>query len=62
LVFNFGGMPTTARATIAGMPLRVLNRGNRRDSVFHKPGDYDAFVEAMIDACTRARVDLVKHG
>ena len=28
----------------------ALNRGNRREAVFHKPGDYDAFVEAMIDA------------
>jgi putative transposase len=24
----------------------VLNRDNCREAVFHKPGDYDAFVEA----------------
>jgi hypothetical protein len=29
--------------------------------VFHKPGDYDAFVEAMSDACTRVRVDLLGY-
>jgi putative transposase len=61
LVFNIGGMPTTARALVAGMSFHVLNRGNRRDPVFHKPGDYDAFVEAMTDACTRARVDLLGY-
>jgi putative transposase len=37
----------------------VLNRGNRRDTVFHKPGDYDAFVEAIDGACTRVPVDLL---
>jgi putative transposase len=61
LVFNIGGTPTTARASVAGMSFHVLNRGNRRDPVFHKPGDYDAFVEAMTDACTRARVDLLGY-
>ena len=34
----------------------VLNRSNRREAVFHKPGDYDALVEAIIDA--RARLPL----
>ncbi len=30
----------------------ALNRGNRREAVFHKDevGDYAAFVEAMVDA------------
>ncbi len=28
----------------------VLNRGNRREEVFHKPAEYDAFVTAMADA------------
>ena len=28
----------------------ALNRGNRREAVFHKAGDYDAFVEAMVDS------------
>jgi len=27
-----------------------LKRGNRREGVFHTPGDDDVFVEAMIDA------------
>ena len=39
----------------------ALNRGNRRETVFHKPGDYDAFVDAMIDACARVPVDLLGY-
>jgi hypothetical protein len=30
-----------------------LNRDNRREAVFHKPGEYDAFVVAVIDASQR---------
>jgi putative transposase len=40
------------------MIYHTLNRGNRRETVFHKPADYDAFVEAMIDARRRIPVDL----
>jgi hypothetical protein len=36
-------MPRTARASVAGMWYHALNRGNRRETVSHKPADYDAF-------------------
>jgi putative transposase len=39
----------------------VLNRGNRREAVFHKPGDYDAFVEAIGDSCARLPLDLLGY-
>jgi len=39
----------------------VLNRGNRREAVFHKPGDYDAFVEAVIDARARLPRDILGY-
>jgi hypothetical protein len=55
IVFNIGDIPRTARVSVAGMWYHVLNRGNRREPVFHKPGDHDAFVEAMTDAGTRVR-------
>jgi hypothetical protein len=55
MVFNIGDIPRTARVSVAGMWYHVLNRGNRREPVFHKPGDHDAFVEAMTDAGTRVR-------
>jgi Transposase IS200 like len=35
--------------------------GSRRDAVFRKPGDYDAFVEAMIGARARLPVDLLGY-
>ena len=54
-------MPRTARASVGGMWYHALNRGNRREAVFHKPGDYDAFVEAMIDACARLPLDLLAY-
>jgi putative transposase len=34
-------MPRTARASVGGLWYHVLNRGNRRAEVFHKPWDYD---------------------
>lgn len=37
----------------------VLNRGNRRDTVFHKPADFDAFVEAMRDGQARRPADVL---
>jgi putative transposase len=52
-------MPRTARASVAGMWYHVLNRGNRRETVFHKPADYDAFVKAMAGATARLPLDLL---
>ena len=39
-------MPRTERAPVVGMIYHAPNRGNRRAAVFHKPADYDPFVEA----------------
>jgi putative transposase len=46
-------MPRTARASVGNMCYHVLNRGNARGTVFHKDGDYDAFVELMAQANER---------
>jgi len=40
-------MPRTARIAPGGMIFHVLNRGNGRDTIFEKPGDYAAFEKAM---------------
>ena len=42
-------MPRTARAAAGGVVYHVLNRGNGRQRLFHKPGDYDAFVSLLAD-------------
>ena len=46
---------------MGGLWYHVLNRGNRREPVFHKPGDYDAFVEAILDARARLPLDLLGY-
>ena len=46
-------MPRTARAAVGGLCYHVLNRGNGRAEVFHKPEDYDAFVELFAEANER---------
>ena len=52
-------MPRTKRAAAGGMVYHVLNRGNGRTEVFRKPGDYQAFVDLLILAKTKANVELV---
>ena len=54
-------MPRTARASVGGLCYHALNRGNRRDTVFHKAGDYDAFLGAMADATTRTPMDVLGY-
>ena len=46
-------MPRTARASAADYCYHVLNRGNGRAEVFHKPEDYYAFAEAIAQASAR---------
>ena len=47
-------MPQTPRSCSAGYTYHVLNRGNARATVFHKPDDYDAFLDLMAESsvCT----------
>jgi len=47
-------MPRTARAVEGGMIYHVLNRGNGRMRIFHKPADFQAFIELLIQARTDA--------
>jgi putative transposase len=54
-------MPRTARACIAGYTYHVLNRGNARSQVFHKQGDYDAFLETMSEASLRLSMPLFAY-
>ena len=54
-------MPRTARASVGGMWYHALNRGNRRETVFHKPADYDAFVKARVDGRARQPMDVLGY-
>src|SRR5258706_11434468 len=46
-------MPRIARVVCGGMVQHVLNRGNGRMRLFHKPADYDAFANLLADAAER---------
>jgi len=53
------GMPRTARAAVGGMCYHVLNRGNARAEVFHKEGDYAAFLKLLKEAGERVTMRLL---
>jgi len=42
-------MPRVGRKAPGGYIYHVLNRGNRRERLFHKPADYDAFLRMLIE-------------
>ena len=46
-------MPRTARASVGNVCYHVLNRGNGRNTVFHKDGDYGAFLKLLNEANDR---------
>jgi putative transposase len=54
-------MPRTARASVGGLCYHVINRGNNRLKVFHKPQDYEAFVAMVAEACERVPVRLLAY-
>ena len=54
-------MPRTARASEGNLCYHVLNRGNRRAEVFHKPRDYAAFLQAMVESSVRLPMRVVAY-
>ena len=52
-------MPRTARAVVGGLCYHVLNRGNRRDEVFHDAEDYGAFIDLLVGAQRRLPMRLL---
>lgn len=51
-------MPRQKRADEAGSIYHVLNRGNARQTIFHKHDDYQAFLQVLSEGLTRYRVEL----
>ncbi len=54
-------MPRTARSSVGGYCYHVLNRGNGRATVFHKPRDYQAFVALIAEAGLRHPIRLLAY-
>ena len=52
-------MPRTARADLGGVCYHVLNRGNGRAEVFHKPEDCEAFLRLIPLACERLPLEVL---
>jgi putative transposase len=43
-------MPRGRRVLPGGTVFHVLNRGNSRQTLFHTPNDFDAFIRVMIES------------
>lgn len=54
-------MPRTARASRGGYLYHVLNRGNARKTVFHKEGDYAAFLKVLREAAEQTPMRLLAY-
>lgn len=54
-------MPRTARASIGGLCYHVISRGNRKERVFHKKGDFDAMVALLRAARERVRMRVLAY-
>ena len=54
-------MARTARASKGGYVYHVLNRGNGRQTVFHKEGDFLAFINLMREAHDRIPMRLTGY-
>jgi putative transposase len=46
---------------VGGYCYHVLNRGNGRADVFHKPGDYKAFLKALGEVCADVPLRLLAY-
>ena len=54
-------MPRIARNAPGGLVHHVLNRGNARRRLFHKDGDYEAFLEMLGQALERLPMRLLGY-
>lgn len=54
-------MPRMARGLVGGQVYHVLNRGNGRATVFHKPEDFGVFVDLIGEARCRYPVKVLAY-
>ena len=54
-------MSRTARASVGGLCYHVINRGNARAEIFHKPEDYAAFLALLRAATERVPVRVLAY-
>ena len=51
-------MPRQPRVDEAGMIYHALNRGNRRQTIFHKDEDYEAFIRVLAEGLAKYAVEI----
>ena len=54
-------MPRTARQTADEGVYHILNRGNGRQRVFHKDGDYLTFTQLLGQMCEQYAIELYAY-
>ena len=54
-------MSRPVRMSVADGCYHVMNRGNGRAEVFHKPEDYEAFLRLIRDACERRPMRVLAY-
>ncbi|MGH7927726.1 MAG: transposase [Candidatus Binatia bacterium] len=54
-------MPRMARAAVGESCYHVINRGNARQKVFLKQGDYQALIELIPRVCERIRMRVLAY-
>jgi putative transposase len=54
-------MPRHARVSPDGFVQHVLNRGDHRETLFHKPGDFRAFLLVIADAADRVPMRILAY-
>ncbi len=54
-------MPRTARRFIDGLTYHLLNRGNRRQTVFSQPVDYEVFLTTLADALEKVPIGVLAY-
>jgi len=49
------------RADAAGAIYHMLNRGNRRTTIFEKDADFEAFERILVDAVAKFEINLFSY-
>ena len=52
-------MARTHRLTTPNAVHHIVNRGNRKQVIFHKRGDYRAFINVLAEACSKFQMRLL---
>jgi putative transposase len=54
-------MPRACRSIVPDVIYHVINRGNGRQTIFHKDGDYLAFLKVLAQAHQRTPIDILAY-